>query len=224
MVSDTGDALNFGVCGLEALSRFPDLQHTFSVEEIITGAEDHPVIGELTFRVLDFIYEHKEALVSSFGNVPVSVNVSPHSISDTKFIESLTAFLAARPALPKLEFEVTEQSNMAFTAEFQKNLPKLRTAGYPVFLDEFGSGNNSIALLRRGHFSGLKLDKSLIARLDDDNAVDHSFIEWATSVAHQLDMKVIAEGVETLDTATYLQNMGVDELQGYYFGMPASVI
>ncbi|PKR60108.1 EAL domain-containing protein [Thalassospira lohafexi] len=217
------NAKNFEVSGLEALSRFPDLQKTFTVEDIITGAEDHPVIGELTFQVIDFIHTHRDAIASSFGNVPIGVNISPHSVADNKFMTSLTAFLAERPTLPNLEFEVTEQSNMAFTAAFQENLPKLRDAGYPIFLDDFGSGNNSIALLRRGQFSGLKLDKSLIMRLDDDNPVDSSFVEWATTISHQMNMTVIAEGVETLDTATYLQNIGVDELQGFYFGLPASI-
>lgn len=217
------DAEDFGVVGHEALSRFPELQNIFSVEEIISGAEDDPVIGELTFKVLDYIYRHRDAVKSCLGAVPVSVNLSPNSIADINFINALIKFLADFPAMPKLEFEVTEQSSMAFTAEFQKNLPRLLNAGYSVFLDDFGAGNNSIALLRRGHFTGLKLDKSLIARLDDHNTIDSSFVEWVAQAAHHLGMSVVAEGVETLDAATFLRHVGVDQLQGYYFGRPASL-
>lgn len=213
-------AQDFNVIGTEALSRFPELQNTFTLEEIITGAEDHPVIGALTFKVLDFIIHHREILGSKYGAVPVSVNLSPHSVSDSNFVNNLLDFLSTCRNLPKLEFEITEQSNLAFTAEFQKNLPRLRAAGYPVFIDDFGAGNNSMSLLRKGHFSGLKLDKSLIARLDDHNTIDSSFVEWVTQAAHQLGMTVVAEGVETLDAATFLQHIGVDELQGYFFGHP----
>lgn len=214
------DAQDFSVTGTEALSRFPELQNTFTLEEIITGAEDHPVIGALTFKVLDFIRHHREVLGARFGAIPVSVNLSPHSVSDSNFVDNLLGFLSACRNLPKIEFEITEQSSLAFTAEFQRNLPRLRGAGYPVFIDDFGAGNNSMALLRKGHFSGLKLDKSLIARLDDHNTIDSSFVEWVTNAAHQLGMTVIAEGVETLDAATFLQHIGVDELQGYFFGRP----
>jgi EAL domain-containing protein (putative c-di-GMP-specific phosphodiesterase class I)/FixJ family two-component response regulator len=218
------NADDFAVAGQEALSRFPGLQQTFTVEEIISGAEDHPVIGDLTFKVLGFIDQHHDVIAKQYGNHPISVNLSPNSISDINFVNALIDFLRAHPGLPLLEFEVTEQSNMAFTAEFQDNLPRLLSAGYKVFLDDFGAGNNSIALLRRGHFSGLKLDKSLIARLDDHNTIDSSFVEWVTQAAHQLGMSVIAEGVETLDSATFLQHIGVDQLQGYYFGRPGALL
>lgn len=218
------NAQDFHVTGLEALSRFPKLQQSFTTEEIITAAENHPVIGDLAFRVLEWVGSYQDSILNQYGSVPVSINISPYSVSDTNFVTSLVDMLAKRRSPLPLEFEVTEQSNMAFTAEFQKNLPRLRAAGYDVFLDDFGSGNNSIALLRRGVFSGLKIDKSLIASLDDHNAVDSSFVEWVTKVAHQLEMKVIAEGIETLDAATFLRHVGVDELQGYYFGKPAPLI
>jgi len=213
-------AHDFQVAGIEALSRFPKLQEAFSVEEIITGAEDHPVIGDLALRVLKLICDDHEGIRASYGKVPISINISPYSVSDVNFIASLTEALDYLPCDLSIELEVTEQSNMAFTAEFQRNLPKLRQAGHEVYLDDFGSGNNSIALLRRGVFSGIKIDKSLIARLDDHNSIDSSFVEWSTSIAHQMNMKVIAEGVETLDAAVFLQHIGVDELQGYHFGKP----
>lgn len=211
---------NFQLVGLEALSRFPKLQEVYSTEEIITGAEDHPVIGDLTLRVLKLICDNYEGIRSSYGKMPVSINISPYSVADVNFISSLTSALERLPCDLTIELEITEQSHMAFTAEFQRNLPKLREAGHEVYLDDFGSGNNSIALLRRGVFSGIKIDKSLIARLDDQNSVDSSFVEWSTSIAHQMNMKVIAEGVETLDAAVFLQHIGVDELQGYHFGKP----
>lgn len=214
------DARDFRVVGKEALSRFPVLQNTFTLEEIIAGAEDHPVIGALTLKVLEFISLHCDAIDAEFGAVPVSVNLSPYSVTDRNFVSALLDFLSNCRDLPKVTFEITEQSSLAFTAEFQTNLPRLRAAGYPIFIDDFGVGNNSMSLLRSGHFSGLKLDKSLIARLDDHNAIDSSFVEWATQAAHRLGMTVIAEGVETLDAATFLQHIGVDEFQGYLFGHP----
>jgi EAL domain-containing protein (putative c-di-GMP-specific phosphodiesterase class I) len=102
---------------------------------------------------------------------------------------------------------------------FIRNARYLKEQGVQLLIDDFGTGNNSIQLLRYDFYTGIKLDRGLVSRMMTE-VIDDSFVEWTVQIAHKLGLSVIAEGVESLDVAERLQKYGVDEMQGYYFCRP----
>ncbi|OSQ40508.1 EAL domain-containing response regulator [Thalassospira mesophila] len=214
-------ARDFGVVGGEVLSRFGELQKRFSLDEIIGASEDHPVINQLTSNVLRLLEQSAADIQPKLGYpARISVNCSPYSLSNMDFVQFLLQRVAAfRQINIELEFEITEHNAKVLSEPFIRNARYLKEQGVHLLIDDFGTGNNSIQLLRYNFYTGIKLDHGLVSRMMTE-VIDDSFVEWTVNIAHKLGLKVIAEGVETLDVALRLQKYGVDEIQGYYFGRP----
>ena len=121
------------------------------------------------------------------------------------------------PAL--LHIEITEGVLISHTGEAQRTMNRLRQMGVQVLLDDFGTGYSSLSYLQQFQFDGLKIDRAFIQQLD----IGHTGRELLKSIialGHSLNMKVVAEGVETEDQAAVLQLLSCDFLQGYALGRP----
>lgn len=150
----------------------------------------------------------------------VSVNLSPLQLAHGAFASELHALMVELGVgVGELELEITEGALVQDFALAAARLSALRESGISISLDDFGVGYSSMQYLSRLPFDTLKIDKSFVRGL----GTEHSSLSIASAIvalARALDKRVLAEGVETRRQAQLLEELGVDELQGFLFGMP----
>jgi diguanylate cyclase (GGDEF)-like protein len=152
--------------------------------------------------------------------VRIAVNVSPQQLEQPGFAMYVQQVLKdARLAPELLELEITETVLMRDTGMIQRTLSELREAGVRIVLDDFGTGYASLSYLRRYRVDGLKIDRTFIEPLCEEQSA-RVLVGGIIDLAHQLDLEVVAEGVESLDQVRYLRDRACDGCQGYLFGRP----
>lgn len=150
----------------------------------------------------------------------VSVNLVPSSLSDKQFTTWLLNALRGRPELVgKLRFEITEVEKLQVASDELSLLDSLRSMGFSIYLDDFGSGYASFELLKRIPVDGIKLDGTVVQDYMSD-PVDQALVQAAVTLAQRLHIKLIAEGVETVAVLDALRDLGVRNFQGYLFHKP----
>jgi diguanylate cyclase (GGDEF)-like protein len=151
----------------------------------------------------------------------VSVNLSVRQFASGKLVSIVEAALRASGLSPdRLELEVTESLLMENTAAVAAQLAALKTLGASIAMDDFGTGYSSLAYLWQFGFDKLKIDRSFITALDVDENKAREILDTIVMLAHRLDMKVTAEGIETEAQATILSGLACDQFQGYLYGRP----
>ncbi|MGR2708235.1 hypothetical protein B7453_11160 [Pseudomonas sp. IB20] len=157
---------------------------------------------------------------SLVGAVEVSVNVSGHQLIEGDLIADIVQILAGTGVEAHwLEVELTESSLMENTHHTITSLQRLRAMGVKIAIDDFGTGYSSLAYLRRFPIDTLKIDIAFIREVTtnpQDAAITRTIIE----LAHSLDLRVVAEGVETQEQLAFLKAAGCDQIQGYLFSRP----
>ena len=157
------------------------------------------------------------------AHVHLSVNVSPVQFRHPDFLAGIEAILKETSVAPqKLELEITESVLIDDDQRARLILGHLKTLGLKIALDDFGTGYSSLSYLSRYPFDVIKIDRSFVSALGEQetaNAIVRTIIE----LGNGLGMRVVAEGVETVDQAGYLSAAGCDELQGYLLGRPQPV-
>jgi EAL domain-containing protein (putative c-di-GMP-specific phosphodiesterase class I) len=153
----------------------------------------------------------------------MAVNLSPKQFAQPNLSEVISKALARASLTPEdLELEITESLLMDDTEESETKLEVIKAErGVRVSIDDFGTGYSSLAYLKRFPLDVLKVDRSFIWDLTEE-ADDASIVAAIIGLAHNLRLKVIAEGVETSAQLDYLRRQGCDEAQGYYFSRPIS--
>jgi EAL domain-containing protein (putative c-di-GMP-specific phosphodiesterase class I) len=152
----------------------------------------------------------------------VAVNVSALQFRRLDLVETVRLALSdAGVDARYLEIELTETALMTHPEESVEILERLSRMGVIVSVDDFGTGYSSMSYLRRFPIDKLKIDRSFISHLMT-SADDASIVRAIISLAHGLRLKVVAEGVETAEQVAYLQKLGCDQFQGYYFGRPVN--
>jgi EAL domain-containing protein (putative c-di-GMP-specific phosphodiesterase class I) len=152
--------------------------------------------------------------------VRISVNLSGVQLKQHDLIEKVSQVLMDTK-LPAefLELELTEGVLMDNAELTISTLGKLKKMGIRLSIDDFGTGYSSLSYLKRFPIDTLKIDQSFIRDITTD-ADDDAIASTIIAMAHNLRLKVIAEGVENQEQATMLQEKGCDEVQGYFFGRP----
>jgi diguanylate cyclase (GGDEF)-like protein/PAS domain S-box-containing protein len=219
----TGD-----VIGMEALLRWNHPRRgSIPPSQFIPLAEATGLIvpiGEWVTRTA--CHEGKE-LQDSFGReLVIAVNLSPRQFRQKNLAAQVGKALR-ESGLParSLEIEITEQTLMSSTATTNEALMKLRELGVKIAIDDFGTGFSSFSYLLQYEVDRLKIDRSFVNRsVDDPNAA--AIVRAIISMAHGLNLKVVAEGVETNGQLDFLLRRRCDEAQGFYFGkaVPASMV
>ena len=150
----------------------------------------------------------------------VAVNVSARQFVEPDFVDGVAAILM-ETGLPAegLEIELTESMIMNDVDQAISILNALRDLGVMLSIDDFGTGYSSLAYLKRFPINVLKIDQSFVRGIADDND-DRLIIASIIGLAHNLQLQVVAEGVETAKQLKYLRQQGCDEIQGYYFSRP----
>jgi len=152
----------------------------------------------------------------------VSVNGSARQFEEKRLVERIAGALRDSALPPRLlEVEVTESSIMRDLARAVDKMRELEAMGVALSIDDFGTGYSSLSALKSFPISRLKIDKSFVADLAhsaDDQAIAMAVI----SLGHKLDLRVIAEGVETEEQRAFLRANDCDEMQGYLYSRPVA--
>jgi EAL domain-containing protein (putative c-di-GMP-specific phosphodiesterase class I) len=147
----------------------------------------------------------------------VSVNVAWRQIADPNSVEEFAGFLqAAQIARGSLKLEITESAVMREAARAELALRRLKDVGIGLAVDDFGTGHSSLSHLRRFPFEAIKIDKSFIADAQEKSGV--AILRSIVSLAHELKLAVVAEGLESEQEVVILREMACEYGQGYVFG------
>ena len=152
--------------------------------------------------------------------IAVSVNLSPIQFRHTGLVDSVADALADSGLDPaSLELEVTESFVMHDAERINVAMQSLKALGVDIAVDDFGTGYSSLSYLKRFPVDRLKVDKSFVRDIDSDPD-DAAIVRAIITLGHALNLRVVAEGVETAAHLDYLKLHGCDEVQGYYFSRP----
>src|SRR5215471_3845481 len=211
------------IVGAEALVRWRDGGHGLRLPaEFIPLAEETGLIVELGESVLGMACAQARRWQHlALTQFRIAVNVSPQQLQEDEFPGKVAEILKSSGLPAKyLEIEVTETSLMQDPEKGIRALTNLRSMGVKIAIDDFGTGYSSLGYLKRLPIDSVKLDASFVkdATSDPDDA---ALVMAIITLAHNLRLKVIAEGIETEDQFAFLRLLRCDEGQGYFLGKPS---
>jgi diguanylate cyclase (GGDEF)-like protein len=216
------DAKNHQIIGMEALVRWrhPELGLITPAEFIPLAEETGLIIplGEWVMRTA--CRQTKAFQEEGFSSLQVSVNISPRQFLQPNLLEVIKNIITETGIDPNcLELELTESSVMQNTETAIKILNELKKMGVKISIDDFGTGYSSLAYLKSLPLDVLKIDKSFVQDVTV-NSQDAAIVMTIIALAHNLNLKVIAEGVEVEEQLKFLQLLKCDEWQGYLYSKP----
>ena len=211
------------ICGAEALVRWQHAEYGWlSPDEFVPAAEEAGTIVHLTRYVLGQAIRECKRWQDSGRSLQVSVNISARDLQD-EYLPYYVLQLMKEHGLPtnRLTLEVTENSIMQNIQKAITVLECLRDIGVRISMDDFGTGYSSLAQIRKIPLHELKIDKSFVMTLlkDKQNA---AIVRTTLQLAHNMNLEVVAEGVEDDDTLDYLSDAGCEQAQGYVLSRPVS--
>ena len=208
--------------GLEALLRWNSPETGLvSPMQFVPVLEETGMIVDVGLWVLRQASADQQRWIADGYDVPrVSVNVSAMQLRQKDFVPSALAAIAQAGGNPAdIDLEITESVIMENIAQYVPKLQECRDAGMGVEIDDFGTGYSSLAYIGRLPLSAVKIDRSFVSAMTegDDNV---SIVSTIISLAHQLKLRVIAEGVETAAQQDLLGSLQCDIVQGYLISRP----
>jgi diguanylate cyclase (GGDEF)-like protein/PAS domain S-box-containing protein len=219
------DISNGNIMGTEALLRwFNPAVGQISPYEFIPVAEQTGMIVQLGQFVLTEVLSATAQWQKSHNpGFRMAVNLSPRQFRDPDLVDFIEdALHQSGVAAESLELEITEGVLMSGHGYIIDALETLSVLGVSIAMDDFGTGYSSLSYLQNYPFHTLKIDQSFIAGISK-NTADRKLVNAIIAMAHGLNLKVVAEGVETEEQFSYLKDLGCDYAQGYLFSKPASV-
>jgi len=216
------DVKKQNITGVEALLRWHNSTlGNVTPDEFIPIAEQTGLIipiGRFVIKqAIDFLDEWQN---SHHKNVTMAVNLSPCQFRDSELLSFIKGSLnKSNVSAEDLELEITEGVLMSGQSHIHDTLIEISTLGIKLSMDDFGTGYSSLSYLRQYAFDVLKIDQSFISGIPLNKA-DSELVNTIIAMAHSLGLKVVAEGVETQQQLTLLDDLGCDLVQGYYFSKP----
>lgn len=186
-------------------------------KDIIPTAEKTGLIIDLGEKIIDSVINFSRTVPEK---IKLSINISPVQLNQPDFDKNLLNKLAKAEINPeKLIIEITESAVMENVGESIKKLRNLKDHGIKVSIDDFGTGYSSLNYLKKLPADFLKIDISFVSGIGKDKS-DEMIVKTIISMAKNLGMKAIAEGIENEDQLRFLKQEGCDLGQGFYFGKP----
>ncbi len=211
------------IVGVEALVRWLHPERgPIGPDSFIPLLEEHGRVRELTVHVLGQALEDARAWDSAGYPLEVAVNVSAILLADHGFIELVGQMLRASGLPPKrITIEITETAAINSADTAVAALESWRALGVNVSIDDYGTGQSSLGYLQKLPATELKIDRSFIQAVNSDarNAI---MVRSTIALAHELGMKVVAEGIEDEECLKALVAMGCDTGQGYFISRPVA--
>jgi EAL domain-containing protein (putative c-di-GMP-specific phosphodiesterase class I) len=192
-----------------------------SAVSLTIAAEEGPDLFRLDSWTMHRAYADAAIWQKSDGpDVHLNVNLSPREFQEGNVLQRLHKLVSGGGNdLRKINIEITEVSYIEHPKQTTHVLDEMKELGVQLWLDDFGTGHSSIEHLLRFPLDGLKVPATFVSRLGSDQrarAITKSMID----LAHQLEMKVIAEGIEHRDQLEFLRDMGCEYIQGFLFSKP----
>jgi EAL domain-containing protein (putative c-di-GMP-specific phosphodiesterase class I)/CHASE2 domain-containing sensor protein len=212
------------IIGAEALARWTHPEKgPIAATEFVAAAEQHNRIGKLT----DFVLEHAVGAAAQINKrgveFGIAVNLSARLLADKGFTLRLSALLARHGLAPgRLTLELTETAALTGSGEGIEMIARLRDLGVRISIDDYGTGLSTLEYLKKIPANEIKIDQSFVKGMVD-NRSDRLMVQSTIGLAHSLDRKVVAEGVEHRDILDLLVEMGCDVAQGFAVGRPMSI-
>jgi len=213
---------NMSVIGFEALMRWQHPQRgLIPPNRFIPQAEEFGLIDEMTWQLFDQIAaDWKKYNLQQ----TVSLNMTAGMFKDLGLPDRLYGIGSRHQFVnnAQIVLEVTESALMDELTRSLDNLTRLRMKGFHLSIDDFGTGFSSMLQLYRAPFTELKIDQSFVMRMEKDTEA-RTIVESTINLAHNLNMKVVAEGVETASILNHLVKLGCDSAQGYFIARPMPI-
>ena len=209
--------------GVEALVRWqhPE-QGIIYPEHFLPLVEQSSMMNVLTRWVLEKAVKQGQLCQGAGFSMDVSVNMSALDITGLMLPEQLAELLDDNKLdATHLTLEITESALMGKLVTSLDILTRLRLKGINLSIDDFGTGYSSLSQLHRIPFSELKIDRSFVSKMGEDNEA-RAIVKTCIMLGHELNMRVVAEGVETEQQLELLKQMGCDLAQGYFIAKPMS--
>lgn len=218
------DLIHKNIIGLEALLRWNSPEYGIVAPDIfIPILEENGLISQVGEWVLSEVCNQRKRWIEmGFPKLRVAVNLSSQQFLKDNLVEVISKTLTETGMDPNyLELEITETMTMDVERAINV-LGQLNALGVRISIDDFGTGYSSLNYLKRFPIHTLKIDKSFVRDIMLDQN-DLNIVSTIISMAHNLNLDVVAEGVETKDQLMFLHTKKCDVVQGYYFSKPLSV-
>lgn len=210
------------IIGAEALVRWRKPDGTLvSPIEFIPVCEGIGIIHQVTLQVMEAAVRQQMFWREHGYRIKMAVNLSAHELEMEGHIRALMALVEQAGASPEdFEMEITESSILEDSEATKASLAGLRAAGFSVAIDDFGTGYSNLAYMQRYPITSLKIDRSFIRDIPQASAI----AEMIIAMCRLLDLRVVAEGIETAEQLDWLRGHGCVEYQGYYFSPPVDPV
>jgi diguanylate cyclase len=209
------------LCGAEALVRWQHPRHgMISTIEFVKLAEQSGLITPLTNWVLDAAFSQSYIWHAAGMDLALSVNLSAYDLRDPKLIDRIRGLFSTWGIRPELmQFELTESAMMEDPAGSLETLHRLKKLDTELLIDDFGTGYSSLSYLQKLPVDFVKIDQSFVTpmMISGESAV---IVRSAIELSHNLELGVVAEGVESQATMDRLAELGCDVAQGYLISEP----
>lgn len=214
------DVITQTIVGMEALIRWRRLGVILLPDSFISAAED----SDLIIPISDWIIktaclQNKDWQNASLPTLDLSINLSVRNLNKRLLHVMETVLMETKLNPNTLEIELTESAFMYNVENNIQILRNLKEMGLKISIDDFGTGYSSLSYLKRFPIDVIKIDKSFVHNIANDTK-DAAIVTAIICMAHSLNFKVIAEGVENEAQVKFLSDRGCNEMQGFYFSRP----
>lgn len=211
---------NGAIVSAEALIRWKHNGSIVPPSEFLPFAEESGLILELDRIVAEHVFLKIQSLCKKGKTIPISLNLSAHSLCNADTTVFFTNLLKRIPIEPQLVgIEITETSFMRNLETSQKVIEDLKLLGFSISIDDFGTGYSSLAYLLRYPSNYLKIDREFITNIMDTPS-SQVIVKNIIGLAHGMNIGVVAEGIETPQEMAFLNSVGCDVIQGFLISKP----
>lgn len=210
------------VVGAEALLRWNQPEEGLvPPDEFIPVAEEVGLMNRIGGWLLHAACrQFQEWHLQGMPAIRLSVNISSCQLRDDQFVETVRRTLDETGFDPQqLDFELTEREVMVNDPASMERLKALNALGIRIAVDDFGTGHSALVYLKKVPLDVLKIDRSFVQGIRSESS-DSAIISAVIAMAHRLNLRVVAEGVETPEQLGFLRNQQCDEIQGFLFSVP----
>ncbi|WP_199438062.1 EAL domain-containing protein [Vibrio owensii] len=210
----------------EALARFYHQNKTYDTQEMISVVEDLELIAALDDVVCRTALKQLPHIQKVYGEeIGLTLNRSLNTKLDSlQVLQSSLDLIAESGVDPsRITIELTETAYFEQDQEHTVALEELRGQGIKIAIDDFGTGYSSFSYLEKGQFDLLKIDRKFVKNIEE-GSTKYSIVKMITELAHKLNVKVVAEGVESEEELKVLASVGVDYMQGFLFSQAIPVV